>query len=389
MARSELVNTPFPWRDGNRFRLLIDGDRFFPVMLEAISSAETYVLMEMYLMESGTVSDRFIAALLNVASRGVTVYLLLDDFGALGLQRADRDRLQQNNITLVFYNRLHYGKWQRNFFRNHRKLLIVDGRVAFVGGAGITDDFDPPLHTERRWRDTMVAIEGPIVDDWQFLFNATWNHATDIRLALPAPTDYGMAGNQQGRINYSRGILYTEIKRTVINRIRHARNRVWLATAYFVPSVKLRRALRRAARRGVDVRLLVPGNHTDHPAVRHAGRRFYQRLLRHGVRIFEFRPRFTHSKVLLCDEWSSIGSSNLDRWTLRWNLEANQEIYDTVFSGQVRDMLEHDFTQSRERQFREWATRPWHRRWKEDFWGWVDIWIERLFHHPPPRRPRD
>jgi phosphatidylserine/phosphatidylglycerophosphate/cardiolipin synthase-like enzyme len=388
MASFEPGNVPFPWREGNRFKLLIDGNRFYPAMLDAIAAAETYVLLEMYLTESGTVANRFIAALLAAAARGVAVKLLLDDYGALRLHRTDRERLQRGNVEVIYFNRLHYGKWQRNFLRNHRKLLLVDGRIAYVGGPGITDEFDPPVHIERRWRDTVVAIEGPVVADWQQLFRETWDHVADDALCLPILANAPAAGKQRGRVTRSRGILYPEIKRTVITRIRNSRQRVWLATAYFVPSMKLRRSLRRAVRRGVDVRLLVPGDHTDHPAVRHAGRRYYHRLLRHGVRIFEYQPRFTHSKVLVCDEWCSIGSSNLDRWTLRWNLEANQEIDDADFSERVCAMLEDDFHHSGECLFSEWAKRPWYQRWKEDFWGRVDIWLERLF-HPPPRRPRE
>lgn len=380
-------NVPFPWREGNRFKLLIDGNRFYPAMLDAVAAAETYVLLEMYLTESGTVANRFIAVLLAAAARGVAVKLILDDYGALGLHRADRDRLHQGNVEVIYFNRLHYGKWQRNFLRNHRKLLLVDGRIAYVGGPGITDEFDPPVHSERRWRDTVVAIEGPVVGDWQQLFRETWEHVADDALSLPFLAVAPAAGTQRGRVARSRGILYQEIKRTAITHIRNSRRRVWLATAYLVPSMKLRRALRRAVRRGVDVRLLVPGDNTDHPAIRHAGRRYYYRLLRHGVRIFEFQPRFTHSKVLVCDEWCSIGSSNLDRWTLRWNLEANQEVHDAGFAEQVCEMLEDDFHHSGECLFSEWARRPWYQRWKEDFWGRVDIWLERLF-HPPPRRPR-
>lgn len=388
MARSEPRNTLFPWRDGNRFKLFIDGDQFFPAMLDAIAAAERYVLLEMYLTESGTVANRFIAALVAAADRGVAVCLLLDDFGARGLQRTDRDWLQQSRINVIYFNRLHYDSLQSNFFRDHRKLLVVDGRIAYVGGMGIADQFAPPLRPERRWRETVVAVEGPVVSDWQDLFRETWRHVTDSGLALPALADAKAVGNQWGRVNYSRGILYPEISRTVINRIRKANRRVWMATAYFVPSMKLRRSLRRAARRGVDVRLLVAGDHSDHPAVRHAGQRFYRRLLRHGVRIFEFQPRFTHSKVLLCDEWASIGSSNLDRWTLRWNLEANQEIADAAFADQVGIMLEADFAQSRECLYSEWVSRPWYQRWKEGFWGWVDLWLLRIFHRSPRRRPR-
>ena len=389
MARSESRTLPFPWRGGNRFHLLVDGQQFYPAMLDAIATAENHVLLEMYLMESGKVADRFISALLAAAARGVAVYVLLDDFGSLGLQRKDRERLQRGNIIVTYYNRLRYGELQHNFFRDHRKLLAVDGRLAFVGGAGITDEFDSPQSPERDWRETMVGVEGPVIVDWQRLFCETWRHVTGDHLSFPTSVKPDMAGIQRGRVNHSRGIFYPEIKRTVLNRTRTARKRIWLATAYFVPSLKLRRSLRHAARRGVDVRLLLPGDHTDHPAVRHAGRRFYSRLLRHGIRIFEYQPRFTHSKVVVCDEWVSIGSSNIDRWTMRWNLEANQEIDDTSFAEQACLMLEQDFRNSREYLFSEWRNRPLYKRLTETFWGWVDVWLERLFHRPPPRPPQN
>jgi phosphatidylserine/phosphatidylglycerophosphate/cardiolipin synthase-like enzyme len=164
----------------------------------------------------------------------------------------------------------------------------------------------------------------------------------------------------------------------LLNHIRSAERTVWLATAYFIPAWRIRRALRNAARRGVDVRLLLPGPHTDHPAIRHAGRRFYGRLLANGVRIFEYQPRFLHSKVFLCDHWVSIGSSNLDRWNLRWNLEANQEIDDSAFAGQVRAMFEADFRESIECRYAQWRKRPWSARARERLWGRVDLWLHRL-----------
>lgn len=383
MARSESKSAAFPWRDNNRFQLLIDGDKFYPAMLQAITGAQSHILLEMYLVESGHVADRFIDALLEGAGRGVTVCLLLDDYGARGLHRRDRERLRQNGVTVLFFNRLRYGELRRNFFRDHRKLLVVDGRLAFVGGAGITDQFESAQDPRRRWRETMVAIAGPVVADWQALFCATWRQVAAAPLSLPPPRFDPAAGTQRGRVNYTRGVFYPEIKRTVITRVRGARTKVWMATAYFVPAMKLRRALRQAAGRGVDVRLLLPGDYTDHPAVRHAGRRFYQRLLRHGVHIYEYQPRFTHSKILLCDDWVTIGSSNIDRWTLRWNLEANQEVDDAGFAAEVSAMLERDFQDSVECLLADWRQRPWHRRALEAFWGRVDIWLERLFRRPP------
>lgn len=378
----------FPWHDGNQFRLLVDGHRFFPVMLNAIEHARAYILLEMYLIESGVVADRFIAALADAAGRGVRVYLLLDDFGAWKLQAKDRTRLAEAGVQVAYYNPLHYGKLRRNLFRNHRKLLLVDGAIAFTGGLGITDAFDPPQDPGSAWHDTAIEMQGPVVADWQALFAETWKRWSDQPLVLPQARRPRAAGAQRGRVVTVHAPGRVEIRRSLVRAVRSAEYRVWVAIAYFVPSWKLRRAVRQAARRGVDVRLLLPGPITDHPAVRHAGRRFYSRLLRNGVRIFEYQPRFIHTKVILCDDWVSTGSSNADRWNLHWNLEANQEVDDPGFAAEAQAMFETDFTDALEIRYEEWRRRPWHRRLLEWFWGTVDIWLERGTHVWRPRAKR-
>lgn len=366
----------FPWRPGNRFALLADGRNFYPRLLAAIVAARRYVLLEMYLFESGRVMTRFVEALAGAARRGVQVRLLLDDFGALKLSHDDRARLRQSGVELVFYNPLRYGKLLRNFFRDHRKLLVVDGDIAFTGGAGVTDGFEPPQNPGTAWRETMIEVRGPVVADWQELFLEVWNRLADKPLAPPPPA--APAGASRGRVTETRGPVGQEIKRSLLNRVRAAHRHVWIATAYFIPTWKIRRALKRAAQRGADVRLLLPGPHTDHPAVRHAGRRYYQRLLRHGVRIFEYQPRFMHQKAFLCDDWVSIGSANLDRWNLRWNLEANQEVDDPRFARAMRTMLAADFREAVECRYEEWLRRPWRARLTEYLWGLVDLLLERL-----------
>ncbi|MBL8528361.1 MAG: hypothetical protein JNL68_11805 [Burkholderiales bacterium] len=359
----------FSWREGNRVELLVDGPSFFRRMLEDIADSQRVVQFELYLCASGAVADRFIAALAFAAERGVTVQVLLDDFGALGLSKADRNRLVAAGVELVFYNRLHYSRWLNNLFRNHRKLLLVDGERAFIGGTGMTDQFDPPDPKRLPWRETMVAVDGPVVRDWQALFAETWTQMTGRKAAVVA--EHGRReGDVRGRLTAAN----SEIRRSVINRARGARTRVWIATAYFVPSWKLLRALRRAAAHGADVRLLLPGP-TDHPAVRHAGRRYYGRLLRNRVRIFEYQPRVLHAKTTLCDHWVSIGSSNLDRWTLRWNLEANQETEDPAFAAAVQAMFEADFIESVEWHHASWERRPWHVRAREYVWSIVARWL--------------
>lgn len=374
----------FPVREGNRFKLLVDGKTFFPEMLDAIEGAQHRVLLESYLFESGAVADRFIAALRDCAGRGVSVFLLLDHFGALNLGNADRQRLQNAGVHITYYNPLHYGRFKQNLFRDHRKLLAIDHGVAFVGGMGITDDFDPPPYQNRlAWHETMLRIEGPVVTDWVWLFRQNWNLWSSEELPEAQHVVPPYRSGRPGRVATSSGPNRQEIKRSLIGRARHARQRIWIATAYFIPSRKLRRLLRGAARNGIDVRLLLPGSQTDHPAVRHAGRRFYARLLRNGVRIYEYQPRFMHAKIMLCDNWVSIGSSNLDRWNFRWNLEANQEAFDPTLAETVAAQFEDDFAQSVEYTSEAWHRRPLRKRMAEWFWGMVDLWMNRI---SQPRR---
>jgi cardiolipin synthase len=368
----------FPWRRGNRFDLLVDGHAYFPRMLEAIELARRYVLLEIYLFESGAVASRFIEALARAASRGVAVKVLIDDFGAAKLVHRDRERLTTAGVDLLFYNPVHLRQWFGNMLRDHRKLLIVDGEVAFVSGTGITDEFDNPKAPARSWRETAVRVSGPVLADWQELFVRVWNRHAAQNFMLPTPAPGAELADMRGRVATASPLLAQDIRRSLFRRVRNAKQRVWLATAYFVPSRKLLRALKRAAEQGVDVRLLLPGPHIDHPAIRHAGTRFYSSLLRHGVRIFEYQPRFLHAKTLLCDQLVSIGSSNFDRWNLRWNLEANQEVDDSGFAGSVHAMFDADLKVSVEIDKEQWQRRRWITRLREYLWGRVDMWLENL-----------
>lgn len=366
------------WRPGNRFELLVDGQAYFPRMLEAIELAGSRVWLEIYLFESGVVAERFIGALARAANRGVEVRVLADAWGAARLDAADRTRLAGAGVQMVLYNPLHWRKWFGNLFRDHRKLLIVDGRVAFVSGTGITDDFDNPRHPERSWHDIALRISGPVLADWQTLFARIWRRYFDASITELPEIPTAVADGVPGRVAYSAALRAQDIRRSLYRRVRAAERCVWMATAYFVPSHKLLRALKRRARRGVDVRLLLPGPQSDHPAVRHAGRRFYTGLLRAGVRVFEYQPRFLHAKSVICDDWLSIGSSNFDRWNLRWNLEANQEIDDSGFASEVKVMFERDLQVSEEILLETWRQRGLRERLRERLWGRVDRLLEGL-----------
>ena len=367
-----LSSTAWPWRPGNRFRLLDGSGQFFAAMLAAIEGACSHVLLEMYLVSSGRVADSFIAALLRARDRGVRCCLVFDGFGALALSAADRRRLEDSGVELRIYNPLRWRNRLRNFMRDHRKLLAVDAAVAFVGGAGLSDEFAPGPDA---WREVMVEIRGPVVADWQRAFAGIWGRLGP-ELALSEPLLAALADGALGRLALSEAPERSLLAGDVVRRIEGARRRAWIMSAYFVPARRFRKALRRAARRGVDVRLLMPGPRTDHPWVRQAARRFYGKMLRNGVQIFEYQPQMLHAKMILCDDWVSIGSSNLDRWSFKWNLEANQEVADAGVAEAAAALFTGDFTVSQALSRRYWAQRAWLDRLRERIAGALDRWLE-------------
>jgi cardiolipin synthase A/B len=375
-----------PWRQGNRFQLLADSDRIFRRMLEAIAAARESVLLEMYLVDSGTVARRFIHELAACAQRGVRVHVLFDAFGSLGLRAADRRRLADSGAHLTFFNPLSLRKRLQNCLRDHRKLLVVDGTLAFVGGVGLADEFIDGKRGRLAWRDLMLEISGPVVADWQTAFAHNWGRSggsPEVPEGIPlSPDERSVAAGALGRVALSEAGHRSILAGDVVHRINGALQRAWIMSAYFVPSRRFRKALRRAARRGVDVRLLVPGPKTDHPWVRHAARRFYGKLLRNGVRIFEYQPRVLHGKMALCDDWVSLGSSNLDRWSFRWNLEANQEIESAAVAAQAAAIFAADCGDSHELNRRHWRHRAVLDRLRESIAGALDRLLDGW------RRPR-
>jgi phosphatidylserine/phosphatidylglycerophosphate/cardiolipin synthase-like enzyme len=365
LSVNELFRTTV--REGNRFTLLSDGGEFFARILAAIDAARDYVLVEFYLVESGRVVDDFIAAFARATRRGVRIRALFDAFGARRLSEGDRARLQAAQVEVVFFGAIGWHNFPRFFLRNHRKLLIADGVVGFTGGTGLADMFSPAARPNDYWLDCVVEIAGPVLEDWHALFAGTWRRSADRDLDVMMQPAVIQHPGERGRVAISRGLGTHELERSVLTQVRRARTRVWIATAYFWPSNRLRRSLRRAARRGVDVRLLLPGPHTDAPAARGAGRLFYVRLLASGVVIYEYQPSFLHAKLVLCDDWASVGSSNLDRWGVLWNLDANQESESPEFARQVHAMLLH--TCERSAMLRDAGDVQHH--WSVTFWRWV------------------
>ena len=370
---------PFNWHQDCQFELLIDGTEFFPRILQYIDNAQRYIDIEVYLVATGTATQQLVAALSAAAQRGVAVRCLFDASGSADFIAAERETLRESGVDLHFYNPITWFGGVRNLHRDHRKVLIFDHHIACIGGLGFTDAFcieDDKQQT--LWHEQMLVVRGEIVADWRRLFEQSWlqaNHphrkVLDSLAHKHATVSLTEAKPGLGRVVFSASRNNRDLLRSLVTRIRHAQTRVWLSTPYFVPPRVLRIALIHAAQRGLDVRLQVCGNFTDLPAVRYAGQIYYAQLLRAGVRVFEYQPRFSHLKSALVDHWVTLGSCNFDHWTLHWNLEANQAALDPALVEAVQHCFEQDFSQSTELTRQAWLQLPVHYRLKIWFWGRV------------------
>lgn len=369
----------YPWRQNNQFELLIDGEVFFPRIIEAMQRAQHAIDIELYLVSSGESSSRVNEVLIDAVARGVKVRCLLDGLGSHGMCGDDRERLLAGGVTLRFYNPISLFGGKGNFHRDHRKLLIIDEQQLFIGGTGFTDEFcQPGEKGYSQWHEQMLLVRGPVVADCLDLFERQWA-ASGKRLRLLPPRRQRVSvppsppsGDGYARLSYTDSQEHRETVQALFATISRSRRVIWLATPYFLPSWKIRRALMRAARRGVDVRLLLSGRIHDHPAIRYAGQRYYQKLLKSGIRIYEYQPRFLHLKTVLVDDWASLGSCNFDHWTLHWNLEANLNLVDTGLNRAITQSFETDFEMSREWTREQWRTLPRLHRLKIFLWGSIN-----------------
>ncbi|MGB0662405.1 MAG: phospholipase D-like domain-containing protein [Pontibacterium sp.] len=353
----------FPWREGHEVELLVDGANFFPSMLAAIESARHSVLAEFYLATSGVMADQFIDALTDAAKRGVMVRMIIDGYGAHKLSDSDRAKLQAAGVALVVYNPVQAKKLTQNFLRDHRKLLVVDQELGFLGGAGIDDRYCFKDNEGGPWHDYMVKVSGPAITDLVTLFHTVWLRCTGV--ALTPSTHEQPKGHAKVRISAVQGMYHQETKSTFLRYVNQARERIWLVTAYFLPTYSIRQALKKAAERGVDVRIMIAGHFTDQPWIYHASKHYYRDLLKAGVKIYEYQPHFLHAKVAIVDDWSSVGSCNFDHWNLRWNLDVNIEVKATEFVAELVEKVESDITHCHAVQLNQWLQRPRRNKLKE------------------------
>ena len=345
----------------NAVTIYTDGPQFYPAMLDAIRSATRSVTMECYIFQPGRVADQFIDALADRARKGVEVILVVDALGSLNLWGRPARRLREAGCRLQSYQRLQWHSLARINNRTHRELLVVDGRTAFVGGAGVADWWMYPRGGRPPWRDTMAKVEGPLVAALQGVAAENWLECCGEILTGP---DYFPNLEQAGDAT-AFVIRSSPSDRATVSRVSFqllmegADEHVHISTPYFLPDRALRRALRNIARRGVAVSVIVPGRHTDQRWVRLASRRMWGELLREGIRIFEYHATMTHVKLLVVDGlWTVLGTTNIDNRSFEHNDEVNIALREASVARRLLEDYERDLGGSVEVTLADWQRRP-------------------------------
>lgn len=366
-------------RGGHRLGLLENGAAYFPALIEAIDAARHEVHLETYIFRADRVGQAVAQALTRAARRGVVVRLLLDGFGSRDLPGPVLDDLRNAGVEVQFFRPERWRgllaslrplrRHRHRLRRLHRKLALVDGRVAFVGGINIVDDFDGGRLVHPR-RDYAVRVEGPLVADAQASAFRVWRLVNWSRIGLRRAEDAWLkpvvdAAGQQRAEFIARDSLRGRraIERAYLKAIQGARLEIFIANAYFLPGLRFRHALVQAAQRGVRVVLIMQG-HTDHPWYRAASRALYRYFLENGVEIFEYQASELHAKAAVVDaQWATVGSSNIDPFSLLLAREANVVVRDGDFATHLLASLEDLTRRGGHRVHRmAWRHIPWHTR---------------------------
>ncbi|HUD11519.1 MAG TPA: phospholipase D-like domain-containing protein [Candidatus Saccharimonadia bacterium] len=348
------------FRAGNQCTVLQNGDEIFPAMLQAIRGAKVSVEFLTYVFWRGSVASEFADALSERARAGVDVRLLLDAAGGATIGARTVWLLERAGVRVEWFRPGRFKYIRQLNHRTHRKILIVDGSVAFTGGVGIADEWRGSAQDKKHWRETHCRIVGPAVIDMHRGFADSWLETTGVRLEIPEPAAHKSDISVHTTISTSGDAGPTDMERLFMAVIKGARHRLWITTAYFVPSEYYVCALVAAAGKGVDVRILTNGNLSNHKLALLAGRASYSRLLDAGVKIYEYQKTVLHAKVMTADRcYATIGSTNLDDRSLVLNDELNVSVTDTGVVGALDLKFLKDLKESKHIRSTHWYQRGW------------------------------
>jgi cardiolipin synthase len=357
-----------PIVDGNSAINLENGEEIFPAMLEAIAAAQHTITFETYIYWSGDIGRKFSEALAERARAGVRVHVLLDWVGSQKIDDHFIEAMEQAGVEVEMFHPLHWYHLTRMNNRTHRKLLVVDGRVGFTGGVGIADVWTGDAGDPQHWRDSHYRVTGPVVAQVQAAFLDNWIKTTGRVLQgegyFPAIEPGGGAAAQMFTSSPRGGA--DSMVLMYLMAIVSSQQSIDLSAAYFVPDELMLKALVDALRRGVRVRIITPGPHTDTELVKKASRATWGALLSAGAQIYEYQPTMFHCKTFIVDGLLvSVGSTNFDTRSFRLNDEANLNVLDRDFAREVTQVFEADVARARRVTLEEWRHRPWQERLTE------------------------
>jgi len=345
-TRLRYTSRPEDLRPHNQLTPLRDGGETYPAMLAAIAGATDYVHLETYILKADSIGERFAEALIERAQAAVTVRVIFDSFGSFGISDEFIDRMRDAGVQVAEYNPI--APWRKRFAlmrRDHRKILVVDGKVGFTGGLNIGEDYASVADGGGGWRDTHVRVEGQIVGDLARLFHQTWLKCGRDEYPVPneTETDAQAVGDVLARVVNNREFRQRfRFRRAYRHAIRGAQRSIDITNAYFLPGILLRRALRKAVERGVTVRVIVPGK-SDVALVQLACEHLYKKFLKAGMQILEWPDQMVHAKTAVIDgTWATIGSYNLDNQSLLQNLEVAVAAVDTEFAERLQAEFDRD-----------------------------------------------
>ncbi len=355
---------------GNRHRVLLNGDEIFPAMLGAIRAATTTITFESYIYWSGDIGSEFAQAFAERARSGVKVHVLLDWIGSAKMDKSLLEQMKKAGVQIHKFHPPHWSHLAHLNNRTHRKLLVVDGRIGFTGGVGIAPQWTGNAQGPAHWRDTHFQVEGPVVAQMQAVFLDNWIKVTGEVLHGPAYfpplTDVGSSPAQMFSSSPSGGSESMQLM--YLLSIAAAARSIDLSAAYFVPDDLTSNALVAALKRGVKLRIVVPGPHMDVDIVRSASRAQWGPLLAAGALIAEYQPTMYHCKVMIVDGLLvSVGSTNFDNRSFQLNDEATLNILDAEFAAQQTRIFEADLRLSLTVSLAQWRARQWQERLAERF----------------------
>ena len=353
---------------GNRIAALQNGDEIFPAMLGAIRAAQRTITFETYIYWSGTIGRQFAEALAQRAQAGVKVHVMLDWVGSAKMEPELVDTLVGAGVEVERFHPLHWYTISKMNNRTHRKLLVVDGRIGFVGGVGIADQWSGKAQDPDHWRDSHFRVEGPVVAQMQAAFLDNWIKTTGRVLHGSAyfPPLERAGGQDMHLFTSSPAGGSSSMRLMYLSAITATQRTIDIQAAYFVPDELMRSELIRARERGVRVRVLLPDKHLDSDTVRLASKRGWGPLLQRGVEIYEYEPTMMHSKMLIFDgEVVSVGSTNFDMRSFERNDEASLNVYDVEFARAMSDVFDRDLQQATRYTYERWAARPWRQKLAE------------------------